>query len=96
VKYVLCFCISTLSLLLLLLLLIAEIANTRLLRINPIMGELQMSREMQADEGYQWHKDAIIMKEQGKHPTVYGAKIHKIYFPSVLLNNSPYRNVNFK
>jgi hypothetical protein len=53
------------------------------------MGELQMSREIQADEGHQWHKDAIIMKGQGKHPIVYGAKIHKIYFHSVLLNNSP-------
>jgi hypothetical protein len=51
---------------------------------------------MRADEGFQWDEDAVIMKGQEKHPILYVAKIHKMYFPSVSLNNSPYRNVNFK
>jgi hypothetical protein len=60
------------------------------------MRKLQISWEMKADEGFQWDKNAVIMKGQEKHPIVYGAKIRKIYCPSVSLNNSPYRNVNFK
>jgi hypothetical protein len=62
------------------------------------MRKLQMSWEMKTDEGFQWDEDAVIMKGQEKHPIIYVAKIHKMYFLSVSLNmsNSPYRNVNFK